>query len=227
MDIIVIYDFDGTLTPYSMPQYQVLKDCGYDDQKLFSRIENMIKCRKIGLYEAYVEAVFQILSESNIEKSMNSICKGAMEVIYNPGVIAYFERFKNLKHYVITSGYEDYIRRTKINPYLQDVLGTRVKIEGNETSIVDLMTDEKKVEAIEQIIKESGTDFENVIYIGDGLTDRYAFEYIHKKGGVSIFVGEKTEQVKDLCVDYYFEKNFEEGSSLDKYIQSRIRKNKN
>lgn len=66
-----------------------------------------------------------------------------------------------------------------------------------------------------------------MIYIGDGLTDRYAFEYIHKKGGVSIFVGEKTEQVKDLCVDYYFEKNFEEGSSLDKYIQSRIRKNKN
>ncbi len=231
MDIVIIYDFDGTLTPYSMPQYQVLKDCGYDSPKLFSRIEDMIKRRKISLYEAYVETIFQILSENNIEKSMDSICKGAMEVTYNPGAIAYFEKFKNVKHYVITSGYEDYIRRTKIYPYLQEVLGTRVKIDGNETSIAYLMTDEKKVEAIKKVVKESKTDFENVIYIGDGLTDRYAFEYIHKKGGVSIFLGEKTEQIEILCkscmIDYCFEKSFEEGSSLDQYIQNRVWKNKN
>ena len=29
----VVYDFDGTLTPYSLPQYEILKKCGYDDKK--------------------------------------------------------------------------------------------------------------------------------------------------------------------------------------------------
>lgn len=36
--MIAIYDFDGTLTPHSLPQYTILKQCGYTDKKLMSRI---------------------------------------------------------------------------------------------------------------------------------------------------------------------------------------------
>lgn len=31
--MIIIYDFDGTLTPYSLPQYEIIKKCGYDDNE--------------------------------------------------------------------------------------------------------------------------------------------------------------------------------------------------
>ena len=44
--MIIIYDFDGTLTPYSMPQYAVLKKCGYDDAKLTARIQDLIEREK-------------------------------------------------------------------------------------------------------------------------------------------------------------------------------------
>ena len=36
--MIAIYDFDGTLTPHSLPQYTILKQCEYTDKKLMSRI---------------------------------------------------------------------------------------------------------------------------------------------------------------------------------------------
>ena len=36
--MIIIYDFDGTLTPYSFPKYQILKECGYDEIKFKIKI---------------------------------------------------------------------------------------------------------------------------------------------------------------------------------------------
>lgn len=32
--MVIIYDFDGTLTPYSLPQYEILKKCGYDNETI-------------------------------------------------------------------------------------------------------------------------------------------------------------------------------------------------
>ena len=32
--MIIIYDFDGTLTPYSLPQYEILIENGYSDDIL-------------------------------------------------------------------------------------------------------------------------------------------------------------------------------------------------
>ena len=36
--MVIIYDFDGTLTPNSLPQYEILKKCGYDDKRLMERM---------------------------------------------------------------------------------------------------------------------------------------------------------------------------------------------
>lgn len=39
--MILIYDFDGTLTPYSMPQYDILVKAGYDEEKFMSLVKKM------------------------------------------------------------------------------------------------------------------------------------------------------------------------------------------
>ena len=41
--MVIIFDFDGTLTPYSLAQYEILKKCGYTDDKLMKRVEKEIK----------------------------------------------------------------------------------------------------------------------------------------------------------------------------------------
>ena len=50
--MIIIYDFDGTLTPYSLPQYEIIKKCGYNEEKLINRVAEELTNSK-GLYEAY------------------------------------------------------------------------------------------------------------------------------------------------------------------------------
>lgn len=82
--MIAIYDFDGTLTPYSLPQYQILKQCGYTDKKLMKRVEElMIKRRGMSLYDAYYKSYIDILSENGITMSRDNVCLGAKDVKLN------------------------------------------------------------------------------------------------------------------------------------------------
>jgi len=44
--------------------------------------------------------------------------------------------------------------------------------------------------------ENNGTN--KVIYFGDGLTDRYAFEYVHSIGGKNVFIISNNKSV-DIC----------------------------
>lgn len=95
--MIIIYDFDGTLTPYSLPQYEILKKCGYDDEALMKRIEKEIDNKNAtGLYEAYYKCYKNILFENEIERTRENVCLGANKVQLNAGVVDYFRKFQSL-----------------------------------------------------------------------------------------------------------------------------------
>lgn len=44
--MILIYDFDGTLTPCYLPQYDILINNGYDDQKIMKLVHNIMNSEK-------------------------------------------------------------------------------------------------------------------------------------------------------------------------------------
>lgn len=223
---IIIYDFDGTLTPYPIARYQVFKDCGYDDTKYQLRLKNLMESKNLNLYQAFFECGFQILHENNLPETIESICKGVNEVIFNKGVIEYFEHFsnKNINHYVLTSGFAEYVKRTKVNKYLKDVYGTT--LEPNSKKIECLVSDEHKPSVIKKIIELEKEIGKNIIYIGDGLTDKYAFSYVHSIGGKAIYLSDditndKTyQELKELgIIDECFEPDYQANKALYQYIQ--------
>ena len=61
--MVIIYDFDGTLTPYSLPQYEIIKKCGYNEEMLMNRIEEKLTNSK-SLYEAYYKCYICLLYTS-------------------------------------------------------------------------------------------------------------------------------------------------------------------
>ena len=44
MEMIIIYDFDGTLTPTALPQYQILTNCGYS-RRISKKCEDNYKIK--------------------------------------------------------------------------------------------------------------------------------------------------------------------------------------
>ena len=232
--MIIIYDFDGTLTPYSLPQYEILRQTGYTDEILMKRINKEIENgNAIGIYDSYYKCYRDILRENEIIMSRNNICLGAKSVKFNNGVIEYFKKFQSsktgIKHYIVTSGIKDYIEETAISKLVDGIYGVTLKKENEMLRDVDfLLTDEKKVEVIRKIQNENnGT--QEIVYFGDGLTDKFAFEYIHSIGGKNIFISsnEKSkENYKKLninqIIDECFDSDFSIDSKISKYIESRI-----
>lgn len=77
--MIIIYDFDGTLTPFGIPQYEILKKFGYDDEKLLKRVMDLMKKEGLSLYQAFYKTYEDILKKNNIEISLANITLGANE----------------------------------------------------------------------------------------------------------------------------------------------------
>lgn len=231
--MVIIYDFDGTLTPYSLPQYQILKQCGYTDKTLMKRIEEEMIRNHTGFYETYYKCYRDILAENEIIMSRSNICLGAEHTRLNNGVEEYFKRFQSsktgIKHYIVTSGIMDYVTETVIRDYVDGIYGVTFKQENGIFQNVDvLVTDKKKVDIIQKIQSENARTNE-VIYFGDGLTDEFAFKYVHGIGGRNVFVASNERSYTNYqklnvngIIDNYFEANFEVNSQISNYIQRQM-----
>ena len=230
--MVIIYDFDGTLTPYSLPQYEIIKKCGYNEEMLMNRIEEKLTNSK-SLYEAYYKCYIEILLENNILLTKANVCLGADKVEFNNGVIEYFKNFQSqttgVKHYIVTSGIKDYVDKTVIRKLVDGVYGVTFNEENGIYKDIDmLLTDKKKVDFIKQVQKDN-QETNNIIYFGDGLTDGFAFEYVHSIGGKNVFIATKKESMETYkqlnvkgIIDKYFESDFSMSSKLSKYIQTQI-----
>lgn len=185
----IIYDFDGTLTPYSLPFYAFFKKCSrpidVDDWVKMAQ-EESIK-NNINLYESLYKVLIKSLKEAEMPFDNTTFLMGVENVEYNPGVLDFFqEKDDDIMHYILTSVYDEYVLNTSVAPYFTKVYGTSFKYKNGEAvGIKELMNDTKKPEKIDLI---ADGDYSNVIYIGDGLTDIYAFKHIIQKGGTAVLV---------------------------------------
>ncbi len=232
----IIYDFDGTLTPLPIPKFDILEKCGLQNGALNPEFLEIVKKKaveeNIELYDAVYRAFFQIIRKSNLPLTDDNFCIGAESIAYNEGVEDFLSYLKNngVNNYLLSSGLKVFLERTSIAHSFKQIYATTfIYDDNNEATEVDyLMSDKNKVSVIKEIIKSIGKkedDCKNVIYIGDGLTDYYAMEYVKNHGGTSIFVY-KNQDRQDLSqleengvISYSAFADFRENSDLCNYIE--------
>lgn len=227
--MIIIYDFDGTLTPYSVPQYKIIEECGYTIEQFMKKVFDRLEVKQENLCIAYFSELFTMMQEKQKELKNKNFVLGADCLTYNPGVEEFLKQRKQEgnKQYVISSGMKVYLENTKIAQYMDNIFGVTFCYENENVTGFDLILDnDKKVTIIKEILKNNPQiNNREVIYIGDGLTDQKAFEYMKKIGGTAIFVyhTEKDQEVyqnlKDKQkVDYGFKANFLPQEKLNQEI---------
>lgn len=233
MKKIIIYDFDGTLTPYSMPRFEILKKCGIENYSKKLGFKLVIKARmvlkKIDVYTAIYEILFETIKKCGFDLNDKNLSLGANKIEYNPGVEEFIQYLNvdNVDNYIVSSGMEYYLKNTKIAPLFKDIYATILNYdeENNVDGIKYLMDDKNKVNAIKDIMEKNGlSDCSDIIYVGDGLTDIYSFDYVHNNGGKAIFVyqnenDKKISKIKEKgIVDYFTKADYTLNSELSKYV---------
>lgn len=228
---IFIYDFDGTLTPYPITKVGVLEECGFEGGMMSPRFMGMVRerrlSRNIDLYNACYGLLLEILKENNISTTKESFKIGSKDLEYNPGVYEFLDNITScgFTNYLISSSSKDFLEGTIVAKFFKEIYATTFKFDKNGEAIEPdfLMSDKKKVEIIKKVLVDNGyseDDCHDLVYVGDGLTDLYAMEYIKNHGGKTIFVyldqeSEAYKSAKEVDVVNYFAKaDYREGSEL-------------
>ena len=228
----IIYDFDGTLTPYSLPKFKVIEKSGFKEGLMNPKFIELTKKRQqeknIDFYSAVYEVYFDVIKKGGFKLIDDSFVLGYDETIYNKGVEYFLNMLcnNNIENYLLSSGIKVFLKKTTISKYFKEIYATVFKYDiNNEVIDIDfLMSDKNKVTAIKNI-QNNEPDCSNIIYIGDGLTDYYAMEYVKKYGGKTIFVyldkkaeSNAKEKLNDV-VDYFVYADFSKDKELDSLIK--------
>ena len=126
----------------------------------------------------------------------------------------------SIKHYVVTSGIEDYVKATPIGKLVDGIFGTTF-----DKNNVNILSDNDKVNVI-KMIQRNNQMTNDIIYFGDGLTDKLAFQYVHKIGGINVFVKSNKKSISNYkkmadekIIDKYFSSDFGENSEINKFME--------
>ena len=205
MDKIILYDFDGTLTPYAWTKFGVLEECGLEGGAYNPDFIRMVRERtahdQSDPYSALWKVYLELLEEKGFALTDENFGIGAPELEYNPGVKKFLTRLKDkgVKNYVTSSSLKVFLEQTQVAPLFEKIFATEFSYNdrGIAEGVEFLMNEQTKVEVIEKILDENGLgeNLDSVIYVGDGLTDIPAMEYVKNRGGETIFVQSKYNEV--------------------------------
>ncbi len=208
-ELINIFDFDGTLTTETWPKFWVwVKKFGYNGEKRNDNLENALaEYRKNHIgnsLETFFAFFHDLLVNNNELLTYQELMEGEKYIKYNPGFYDFIQT-SHSKNYIVSGGLTEFLKNLKIANFFDGIYGTTVQhnVNGLISGIGEIMTDDKKILAIQDILKNNGIEdnnCHNVNYIGDGYSDSIAMTFVHNNGGKAIFVHQPNEN-DELC-DY-------------------------
>lgn len=255
--IAIAYDFDGTLTPQPMQEYTVLPKIGIKGKKFWDEVKKeSIKTggEEIVTYMRLMIEMSQNKKEPVTPKILKNLAKN---IRFYPGIETYFNRINNyakrefgkeikIRHYIISSGLKEIICGTSIakhfyrifaSEYYFDEYGKAVfpNVIVNDTLKTQfIFRINKGVESLNESINmhmpdlERAIPFQNILYIGDGLTDVPCMTVTRKNGGYAIAVYRShSKYSKSTCktllrsgrVDFITTADFRRNSELVRLIK--------
>ena len=253
--IALVYDFDGTLIPKTMQEYTIIPRLKLDSDKFWSQIIKEANDTEGEIMMIYMRQLITRAESMNIKITKEEFKLMASKIKYFKGVESWFDNINQyinskhqrikVAHYVISAGHHEILESTSIRHKLTNVFGSQYYFDkkGHATFPKNVVTDTAKTQFLFRINKgkEKVSDsinshmpehkrpipFENMIYIGDGLTDVPSMALIKKQNGhaVSVYPKNSKEQKKvsaDLLsakrVDFIAEANYTKSSILYKRI---------
>lgn len=256
--IAIMYDFDKTLCTKDMQDYAFIPSLGLEVNEFWTYANSLGKKEHMDGILAYLYAMVKLSKEHNVPLLRQSLVEKGKDVELFPGVTQWFKRINaygesqgvEVEHYVISSGLKEIIQGTEISEeftsifaceFLYDERGNGIwpKTAVNYTNktqfvyrinkgVLDVSNDTDLNRSMPDDSKR--VPFQNMIYIGDGLSDVPCMKMMKSYGGKAVAVYQEGERnrVEELLrkdrVDYIYCADYRENSKLDITIKNIIKK---
>ena len=255
--IAMVYDFDGTLSPQPMQEYTVLPELGVSPQAFWDECQREAKKYNADAMLTYMRLLTEKIEAKQThlnKKKLRDLAKG---IRYFPGVETWFDRINRhvrdtsagkikIKHYIISAGLKEILEGIKIRKYFERMYASEYYFDHhdaarfptvviNDTSKTQyIFRINKGIEDINQSINdympecERPIPFENMLYIGDGLTDVPCMTVTKNNGGFALAVYKpRNPQSLAVCrklaranrIDYFAPADYRAGKTLERRVK--------
>lgn len=214
--IALIYDFDGTLSPGNMQEYDFIPAVGKSNKEFWTEANTLAERQDADMVLTYMARMIQEAKSKGLSLRREAFQESGRRVTLYKGVREWFARINaygarrgiRILHYINSSGLKEIIEGTEIAhefrkiyacSFLYDVDGIAywpaVAVNyTNKTQFifkinkgVESVSDCKLVnQYIEE--RERPVPFSRMIYVGDGTTDIPCMRLVKNFGGHSIAV---------------------------------------
>ena len=255
--IALLYDFDKTLSPTDMQEYDFIKNLGMAPKEFCEECARLKLENDMDGILAYMYVMVEQCKKKGIKLTREYLNQCGESVQLYKCVSTWFEIINKfgedngvtIEHYIISSGITEIIEGTEIAKYFKAVYGCSFLYDDKGEAIwpaiainftqktqyifrvskgVLSVTDDKNLNKATSK-KERRIPYENMIYIGDGITDIPCMTLIREKGGKALAIypsGGKTKAaeqlVKEQRIDFVTVANYSEDSTLTKTIKLYI-----
>ena len=254
--IALMYDFDKTLCTKDMQNYRFIPSLGLEVSEFWDYTNNIQAREKMDSILAYMYAAIKISRERNIPLMRKGLEENGKGIEFFPGVEGWFERINEfgrglgveIEHYVISSGMKEIIDGTVISGEFKNIFASEYLYDEDGNAVwpktsVNYTNKTQFVYRINKGVLDVSNDidlnrsmpddskripFQNMIYIGDGLSDVPCMKMMKSYGGKAIAVYQQLdEKVKELLrkdrVDYIYPADYRENKGLDLTVKNIIR----
>ena len=214
--VALIYDFDGTLSPSNMQEYDFLKAIGIKDKTAFwKENDKMIKEHEASNILCYMKLMIDKARAAKVSIKREQFVNFGKSIELYKGVEEWFDLINQMgknegvtiQHYINSSGLKEMIEGTKIGKKFNQIYACSFMYE-DEVAVwpavaVDftaktqfLFMINKGISSVSENYKvnqyveedKRPIPFKHMIYFGDGETDIPCMKLIKQQGGNSIAV---------------------------------------
>ncbi|MDL2321127.1 haloacid dehalogenase-like hydrolase [Desulfosarcina sp. OttesenSCG-928-B08] len=212
----IAYDFDGTLSPGNMQEYDFIPALKMKPSEFWKEAKRIAKEHDADEILAYMQCMLDQASRARIPVRKKDFSDFGKQISLFPGVEEWFDRIKEygraqdvkVEHFLISSGLREMVQGTKIARKFKEIYASGFMYDQNQVAhwpalAVNYTT---KTQYLFRINKGSFdvydntkinkytpqekryVPFSNMVFIGDGETDIPCMRLVKAQGGHSIAV---------------------------------------
>lgn len=254
--VALIYDFDNTLSTRDMQEFTFIPALGMTADEFWKKSDELAHKYQMDHILAYMYLMATKAREKHISLSPEALKEMGRDVQFFDGVKEWFTRINaygdklglEVRHYILSCGLKSMIEGCGVAnefynvfacDYLYDDNGEPLwpSIAINYTSKTQfLYRINKGVEDVGEHTKlnmymprnERVVPFDQMVYIGDGLTDVPSMKLVRQRGGYAIGVYKKPSDASYLVdqerVDFYLKCDYTDGGEIDTALKAVLDK---
>lgn len=260
--IAIMYDFDGTLAPVNMQEYSFIPEVKMQPRDFWEECAKIGEQANMDSNLAYMYFMTQKAKETGINITKESFYKHGKDITYFNGVETWFKRINEyaaslgleVEHYIISCGNTEILKGCSIAHEFKRMFACSFHYDDKNIPIwpAQVVNYTTKTQYIYRVRKglldnlydsnelndyvenrETLLPHENMIYIGDGLTDVPSMKLVKNQGGHSIAVYNPTSEKKydaakqlyaDKRVNFIAPADYSENSRIENIIKDILRK---